>query len=222
MHFNGLLMMIRRQRDMNPSQMVRAAKALVVAFALAMPAGLPARAAESDGFGNVETRTRHVRIKHRTPHHTWRKARHRSVTTVGGFASAGSMGLPDVQTRTRHVRPRYPWPGYSRHRYARPGRDRGPVIVINGGGYASGGYGSYGSYDFPTPIPDIGTYAGGLSAFRDEGNGIYFSRDGGYAYLAGETAAADPSSKRAKIIIVSPQVNASACSWEHGVCVVRP
>jgi hypothetical protein len=222
MHFNGLLTMIRRQRDMNPSQMVRVAKALVVAFALAMPAGLPARAAESDGFGNVETRTRHVRIKHRTPHHTWRKARHRSVTTVGGFASAGSMGLPDVQTRTRHVRPRYPWPGYSRHRYARPGRDRGPVIVINGGGYASGGYGSYGSYDFPTPIPDIGTYAGGLSAFRDEGNGIYFSRDGGYAYLAGETAAADPSSKRAKIIIVSPQVNASACSWEHGVCVVRP
>lgn len=207
---------------MNPSQMVRVAKALVVAFALAMPAGLPARAAESDGFGNVETRTRHVRIKHRTPHHTWRKARHRSVTTVGGFASAGSMGLPDVQTRTRHVRPRYPWPGYSRHRYARPGRDRGPVIVINGGGYASGGYGSYGSYDFPTPIPDIGTYAGGLSAFRDEGNGIYFSRDGGYAYLAGETAAANPSSKRAKIIIVSPQVNASACSWEHGVCVVRP
>ena len=207
---------------MNPSRMVRAAKALVVAFALAMPAGLPARAAESDGFGNVETRTRHVRIKHRTPHHTWRKARHRSVTTVGGFASAGSMGLPDVQTRTRHVRPRYPWPGYSRHRYARPGRDRGPVIVINGGGYASGGYGSYGSYDFPTPIPDIGTYAGGLSAFRDEGNGIYFSRDGGYAYLAGETAAANPSSKRAKIIIVSPQVNASACSWEHGVCVVRP
>ncbi|MFQ6182438.1 hypothetical protein ACLMJV_10815 [Sinorhizobium meliloti] len=207
---------------MNPSQMVRAAKALVVAFALAMPAGLPARATESDGFGNVETRTRHVRIKHRTPHHTWRKARHRSVTTVGGFASAGSMGLPDVQTRTRHVRPRYPWPGYSRHRYARPGRDRGPVIVINGGGYASGGYGSYGSYDFPTPIPDIGTYAGGLSAFRDEGNGIYFSRDGGYAYLAGETAAASPSSKRAKIIIVSPQVNASACSWEHGVCVVRP
>lgn len=207
---------------MNPSQMVRVAKALVVAFALAMPAGLPARAAESDGFGNVETRTRHVRIKHRTPHHTWRKARHRSVTTVGGFASAGSMGLPDVQTRTRHVRPRYPWPGYSRHRYARPGRDRGPVIVINGGGYASGGYGSYGSYDFPTPIPDIGTYAGGLSAFRDEGNGIYFSRDGGYAYLAGETVAANPSSKRAKIIIVSPQVNASACSWEHGVCVVRP
>jgi hypothetical protein len=222
MHFNGLLMMIRRQRDMNPSQMVRAAKALVVAFALAMPAGLPARAAESDGFGNVETRTRHVRIKHRTPHHSWRKARHRSVTTVGGFASAGSRGLLDVQTRTRHVRPRYPWPGYSRHRYARPGRDRGPVIVINGGGYASGGYGSYGSYDFPTPIPDIGTYAGGLSAFRDEGNGIYFSRDGGYAYLAGETAAANPSSKRAKIIIVSPQVNASACSWEHGVCVVRP
>lgn len=207
---------------MNPSQMVRAAKALVVAFALAMPAGLPARAAESDGFGNVETRTRHVRIKHRTPHHTWRKARHRSVTTVGGFASADSRGLPDVQTRTRHVRPRYPWPGYSRHRYAPRGRDRGPVIVINGGGYASGGYGSYGSYDFPTPIPDIGTYAGGLSAFRDEGNGIYFSRDGGYAYLAGETAAANPSSKRAKIIIVSPQVNASACSWEHGVCVVRP
>ncbi|MDW9639158.1 hypothetical protein [Sinorhizobium meliloti] len=207
---------------MDLSRMIRATKVLVVAFALAMPAGLPARAAESDVFGNVETRTRHVRIKHRTPHHSWRKGRHRSITTIGGFSFADSRGLPDVQTRTRHVRPRYPWPRYPWHRNARRGRDRGPVIVINGGGYPSGGYDSYGSYDFPTPIPDIGTYAGGLSAFREEGNGIYFSRDGGYAYLAGETVAANPSSKRAKIIIVSPQVNASACSWEHGVCVVRP
>ncbi len=96
------------------------------------------------------------------------------------------------------------------------------MVIISRGGYPSAGYDSYGNYDFPTPIPDIGTYAGGLSAYRDEGNGIYFSRDGGYSYLAGDTVAAGPTSKRAKIIVVSPQVNASACSWEHGVCVVRP
>ncbi len=52
---------------MDLSRMIRTTKVLVVAFALAMPAGLPARAAESDGFRNVETRTRHVRIKHRSP-----------------------------------------------------------------------------------------------------------------------------------------------------------
>lgn len=82
---------------MDLSRMIRTTKVLVVAFALAMPAGLPARAAESDGFRNVETRTRHVRIKHRTPHHSWRKG-HRSITTIGGFSSADSRGLPDVQT----------------------------------------------------------------------------------------------------------------------------
>src|SRR5215217_1947123 len=43
---------------------------------------------------------------------------------------------------------------------------------------------TYGGDGFPSPVPGIGTYAGGLSAWRDPGNGIYFSRnnDGYFDY----------------------------------------
>ncbi|WP_341857936.1 hypothetical protein [Sinorhizobium medicae] len=202
-------------------KLARATKVLVLAFALAMPTGLSARA-ESGGVGNAETGTRHMRGKHRTSHHIWHKGRHRSVTTVDGFSSSAFRSPPDFQTRTRHVRPRTPWSRFPWHRHARRGRDHRPVVIIGGGEHSFGGDGGHGNHDFPTPISDIGTYAGGLSAYRDEGNGIYFSRDGGYSYLAGDTIVRNTSSKRAKIIILSPQVNASACSWERGVCVVRP
>ncbi|WP_081158934.1 hypothetical protein [Ensifer aridi] len=214
---------------MNLLRAVHATKVLVLAFALAMPVSVPVRADDNSGFGNVETRTRHIRLKHRLPHHAWRRwhgghrffagrRRHRSVMSgFDDFPAFSSQGLPEVQTRTRHVRLKHRWPQYARRKWK-----HGAVIIINGGGYGSADYGSYGSYDFPTPIPDIGTYAGGLSAFREEGNGIYFSRDGGYRYAAEDFVGIAPPSKRAKIIIVSPQTNASACPWEHGVCVVRP
>ncbi len=100
-----------------------------------------------------------------------------------------------------------------------PRTDRGPVIVINGGGYASGGYGSYGSYDFPTPFRHRHLLPAAFSAFRDEGNGIYFSRDGATLSCRRDRSS-QPIIETREDHHRSPQVNASACSWEHGVCVV--
>ncbi|WEX77222.1 hypothetical protein PYH37_005611 [Sinorhizobium numidicum] len=211
---------------MNLLQAVRATKVLLLACALALPPSLPVKAADGQGLPEVQTRVRHIRLHHRPPHHASRKwhgsrrffaghRRHRSViTSIDRFASFAPRGLPDVQTRTRHVRLKHRLP-----RHAWRSGHHGPTIFIIGGNYGSA---NYGGYDFPSVTPGIGTYAGGISAFREEGNGIYFSRDGGYGYFAENIAEPTPPAKRAKIIIVSPQTNASACSWEHGVCVVRP
>ena len=206
----------------------RATKVLLLAFALAMPVGLPAETVAAEGFSEAQTRVRHVRLKHRLPHHAFRKRhhgarffaahrRHRSVLRgIDDFPSFVSGGLPDVSTRTRHVRLKH----RSRH-FARRGWNGGSLIVIDAGGHGFDGDSGYLGYGLPSPVSGIGTYAGNLSAFREEGNGIFFSREDGYGYFPGESSGAAPS-KRAKIIIVSPQTNASACAWEHGVCIVRP
>ncbi len=82
----------------------------------------------------------------------------------------------------------------------------------------------YDGDSFPSTVPGIGTYAGGLSAWRDPGNGIYFSRESygnyGYgdvnidvdlgAYLGGP-----------QILDVDPAAVDNACSYEKGVCVIR-
>ncbi|WP_170973311.1 hypothetical protein [Rhizobium sp. FKY42] len=70
----------------------------------------------------------------------------------------------------------------------------------------------------PSYVRGIGTFAGGLSAVRFRGNGIYFFADG---IGNGSAATVGPG---AKIITVSPtgKTNGkSACAMEHGVCVVR-
>lgn len=206
---------------MNLLQAVHATKVLLLACALAMPAGLPAAA--GSGLPEVQSRVRHVRIHDRIPPHALRKKhghhrffagqrRHRSV--FSGFPSTDLRDFPRIQSRTRHIRLKD-----RRHHFARRGRYGEPRLIIIGGGYAPG---SYGSYDLPSVVPGLGTYAGDLSAFVDEGNGIYFSRSGGYRYLADDRLYAAPPTKRAKVITVSPRISASACSWEAGVCVVRP
>ncbi|OHV83399.1 hypothetical protein [Ensifer sp. LCM 4579] len=207
---------------------VHATKVLVLAASLAMPVGLPAAA--EDGLAQVQTRVRHNHFNYRPPHHAFRKRhdhhrffagkqRHRSVTTSIGFSSIGSRDLFSVGTRTRHVRLKD-----RRHHFARrDGKAFPRVIVI--GDYPPFDYGSpvaYGNYDVPSVIPGLGTYAGNLSAYRDEGNGIYFSRSGNYGYIAENGFYARAPGKRAKIIVVTPGTNASACSFEAGVCVVRP
>ena len=68
----------------------------------------------------------------------------------------------------------------------------------------------------PTRIPGIGTYVGGFSAVRDKGNGIYF-------YIEGlEDRAPFRPAPVARIIEISDQPAGNACSWEAGVCVIRP
>ncbi|MCA1443333.1 hypothetical protein I6F07_24555 [Ensifer sp. IC4062] len=214
---------------MNLLRVVHATKVLVLACALAMPVSLPAAAANGVSFGEVQTRTRHVRFKNGFTHHNFRKfhhgrrffaghRRHRSVMSgIDNFPSF-NQGLPSVGTRTRHVRMKYgPW-GYARRNWR---RDVG-VVVIGGGFGAYDDVGSYGGDDFPSVTPGIGTYAGGISAFRQEGNGIYFRQYGNYNYLTEGATASTPPLNRAKIIVVSPQPNDRVCSWEHGVCVIRP
>ncbi|MDK1377199.1 MULTISPECIES: hypothetical protein [unclassified Sinorhizobium] len=217
---------------MNLLRMVGATKVLVLACALAMPVGLPAAAANGASFGDVQTRTRHVRLKHGFGHHSFRKfhrshrffaghRRHRSVMSgIDDFPAFTSQGLPDVQTRTRHVRLKHHFRGFARRDWR---RDHGVVVIGGGSGFGPyDGVGSYGGDDFPSVTPGIGTYAGGISAFRQEGNGIYFSQYGGDNYYTEGAIDPAPPLKRAKIIVVSPQSNDSACSWEHGVCVIRP
>ncbi|MBB4186890.1 hypothetical protein GGE07_003550 [Sinorhizobium terangae] len=211
-------------------RVVGATKVLVLACALVMPVGLPAAAANGASFGDVQTRTRHVRLKHGFSHHGFRKfhrdhrffagyRRHRSVMSgIDDFSSFTSQGLPNIQTRTRHVRLKHHLRGFARRDW-RPDVD---VVVIGGGFGPYDAIGSYGGDDFPSVTPGIGTYAGGISAFRQEGNGIYFSRYDNNNYVAEGAADPAPPPNRAKIIAVSPQPNDRVCSWEHGVCVIRP
>ncbi len=67
----------------------------------------------------------------------------------------------------------------------------------------------------PSIIPGLGTYSGAISALRVRGNGIYFSVSGS----GGERQEA-PRPK-AKIVDVSSGI-ANPCSYEAGVCVIRP
>ncbi len=212
---------------MNLLRAVHATKVLLLAFTLAVPVGLPAEAGSGDGLPEVQTRVRHVRLKHGPSHHAWRKTqhhhrhfaghrRHRSVnSSIDDFSSFETGGLADIQTRTRHIRRKH-WPFH----FARRDRDRGPVIFIYDAGSYSGDMD--GGYNFPSWIPGLGTYAGNLSAYQQPGNGIYFSQGGSYSYFAENGVEPSPPAERPKIIVVSPQTNASACSWEHGICVVRP
>ncbi|OAP39067.1 hypothetical protein AU381_08155 [Sinorhizobium glycinis] len=216
---------------MNLLRGVHATKVLLLAFTLAMPVGLPATAGSGNCLPQVETRVRHVRLKHRPPHHAWRKAhdyrrhfaghrRHRSVkSSIDDFSSFETGGLGDVQTRTRHIRRKH-WPSH----FARRDHNRGRVIFIYGGNYRAGRYSGEidGSYDFPSGIPGLGTYAGNLSAYQQPGNGIYFRQAGSYSSFAGDGLETVPPAESPKIIVVSPQTDDSACSWEQGVCVVRP
>lgn len=71
----------------------------------------------------------------------------------------------------------------------------------------------------PSYVNRIGTYAGGISAVRFKRNGIYFSTDGGVAYLPvpGRIDAIGPH-----IIHVNERSANANCSYEAGVCVIRP
>ncbi len=80
----------------------------------------------------------------------------------------------------------------------------------------------YGGNGLPSVLPRIGTYTGGLSAIEVPGNGIYIQVDHnrGARALPGNPVVEDNGN--AKIIRVTPSNNRSACSYEAGVCVVRP
>ena len=74
-----------------------------------------------------------------------------------------------------------------------------------------------GSSGLPSVIPGIGTFAGSISGVRIKGNGVFFAIDRNtqpkvIAYRA----------PKAKIIEISAENPEEACSFEAGVCVIRP
>ncbi|HEV7319297.1 MAG TPA: hypothetical protein VGO04_11885 [Ensifer sp.] len=199
--------------------------------------------ASNGGPPEVETRTRHNRLPHYRPYpgpysdrfqHRggWGRDRAgRDVWTAGGRRD-GRPGIyempPEVETRTRHVRlPDYrPYAGPYIDRGNGNGgwvRDRAGREIWTSGGQRRNDYrpGIYGGDEFPDIIPGIGTYVGGISAYVDVGNGIYFSQEGDYRYADEGDYAPPPRVNRGKIINVTPQTMNRSCTYEHGVCVIR-
>ncbi len=76
----------------------------------------------------------------------------------------------------------------------------------------------YQGYGLPTTLPGAGTYAGGIEAVSDPGNGNYFAVNGSLD-LAMPGRVARPS---AKIIVVRPDENNASCDMQKGVCIIRP
>ncbi len=72
-----------------------------------------------------------------------------------------------------------------------------------------------GGYGVPTIIPGLGTYAGTVTALRVRGVGTYFYVEG----FGGKQREMIPAPK-AKIITV--KTSKDPCSYENGVCVIRP
>jgi hypothetical protein len=77
--------------------------------------------------------------------------------------------------------------------------------------------GIIGSDGLPSVIPGVGTFVGNLSAVRIKGNGIFIAID----RRATHRSVAAPAPK-AQIIEISAENEDSACSFEAGVCVIRP
>jgi hypothetical protein len=74
-----------------------------------------------------------------------------------------------------------------------------------------------GSKGLPSVIPGIGTFAGSISGLRIKGNGVFIAID--RAPIAEVVAYRAP---KAKIIEISEENPDEACSFEAGVCVIRP
>ncbi|MDS7598069.1 hypothetical protein [Agrobacterium tumefaciens] len=80
---------------------------------------------------------------------------------------------------------------------------------------------SFSTDGLPSTLPG-GTYSGGIAALRIRGNGNYFAISGGLAVGNGTTRTALQPAPKAKIIKVNSATANAACTYEHGVCVIRP
>ncbi|MCM2475299.1 hypothetical protein HGO38_17605 [Rhizobium sp. CG5] len=69
----------------------------------------------------------------------------------------------------------------------------------------------------PSVLPGIGTYAGSVSAVSFRGVGTYFAID-----HSGRRTRSVVLAPKALIIEVDAEKSDAACSYEAGVCVIRP
>lgn len=72
-----------------------------------------------------------------------------------------------------------------------------------------------GGYGLPTIVPGLGTFAGSISALRVRSVGTYF-------YIEGMGAKKERMLPAPKAKIISVQAAKDPCSYENGVCVIRP
>ena len=77
--------------------------------------------------------------------------------------------------------------------------------------------GIVGSDGLPSVVPGVGTFVGNLSAVRIKGNGIFIAVD--RSVTRRNLAAPAP---KVQIIEISAENEDGACSFEAGVCVIRP
>ncbi|OCP18116.1 MULTISPECIES: hypothetical protein [unclassified Ensifer] len=210
---------------------IHATKVLALAGLLVATACLPVRAGDWGGPPEVQTRSRHIRLhSHRSfTRHQFERMGYRATygrNQVPRNDWTAQNGPPEVETRGRHIRlPRYrPYDRhYTERRHYRDGwgRDQAMRNIWTSGDRYDYRPDIYGGDGLPDTIGSIGTYVGGISAYRDPGNGIYFSQEGNYRYYDDGQFAPPQPVKRAKIIVVSPKTFNHSCAWEHGVCVIR-
>lgn len=91
---------------------------------------------------------------------------------------------------------------YRPARHASSYHDGGAVIGGNG---------------LPSVVPGLGTFAGSLTAVRVKGTGIYMAIE---KWPVNSGTAYRPP--KAKIIEIDAETGDAACSFEAGVCVIRP
>lgn len=124
--------------------------------------------------------------------------------------------------------------------------DRGFGTVRRGWQNADRGWGRFGGSQLDRPAPyytgsarpyyagqyrlynnsDVAGnfYGGAISGYQDPGNGYYFYTNGyGYDGIGDGGGYPTPaSSNRGKLVVVTPETENASCSWEAGVCVIRP
>ncbi|MBB4065231.1 hypothetical protein [Gellertiella hungarica] len=72
-----------------------------------------------------------------------------------------------------------------------------------------------GGYGLPTIVPGLGTFAGSITALRVRGVGTYF-------YVEGLGSSRTPMQPTPKAKIINVKAAKDPCSYENGVCVIRP
>lgn len=119
--------------------------------------------------------------------------KYRLAATALAIALGSTIGISEAGER------------YDRHGRHHHGHDHGRRDAV------------IGSNGLPSVIPGIGTFAGSISGLRIKGNGVFFAID-----RAPTSKVIVHRAPIAKIIEISAENPDQACSFEAGVCVIRP
>jgi hypothetical protein len=154
---------------------------------------------------------------------------------VGMFAALALLSAASLASAGERLSGRHEYMGHGRdsghhasggHRFNPQFHDRGRFAQDGRRDRNRGFHGRHdvvGGDGLPSVVGGVGTFAGGISAVRLKGNGIYFASDVDIAGVPG-TSFEVP---QAKIIAVGEDFIDSrfdirdACAYENGVCIIR-